>query len=722
MAKSKFQNLTIDVQQLKTLSISDRLDFLKSREGGSILPNFTPSQLNDLFPWYYRRSFADIGETFKAVSDRRNVSGNVTTNNAEQVSRPTSGLSPRAARDAAAAGQPAAPAWQRAVKEKYGVDMTAGEVGDAASLIRRKEGYRSRPYWDVNAWRIGYGSDTITRADGSTVKVTQGMEITREDAERDLQRRIPEFQKQGIIQHVGQNTWDKLNDQTKAAITSLAYNYGSISRLDALKKAIAAGDKNMIAQAVESYSGHNNGVNYNRRMEEARMIRGSSDSPTVATQIPQLPQGLEPKLVEEYNRMPAYQQRNFHRALNKAGNNDVAVGVNKMNELYVQNPNIADRAATQGGNFIHPVDGEVRSGFGPRERPTAGASSYHRGIDYRADPGTPVRAANDGKVIFAGESRGLGNNVVVDHGNGITTRYAHLRSSDVKLGDTVTRGQNIAKSGGVPGEPGAGTTTGPHLHFEVRRKNPETGLESAIDPLEFIRNNNYSEPASAPREIPPSISQRGVLEFAGRPRQPTQPLQTPGAPAGAVSQQQEQPQETVRPSQPTLPGLSVPGLALGGEVKTDAGQLQAHAINKSRQRRDDMVVTDGNQPLFTMNSEEEMKFNPATGKVSVNPSPQGLKTNPDALSEKLNPPSEVTQTDKTNVVRDIKQEQDMSQQPIIVASSPSSPAVNSYDTIRDRTLEKMTPSFERAIARSRFLNSGDSILGGHFDSGAANMT
>jgi murein DD-endopeptidase MepM/ murein hydrolase activator NlpD len=715
MAKSKFQNLTIDVQQLKTLSISDRLDFLKSKEGGSILPNFTPSQLNDLFPWYYRRSFTDIGESFKAVSDRRNISGSVSGGMAELTSRSTSGLSPRAARDAAAAGQPAAPAWQRAVKEKYGVDMTAGEVGDAASLIRRKEGFRSRPYYDKNAWRIGYGSDTITRADGSTVKVTQGMQITEEDAERDLQRRIPEFQKQGIIQYVGQNTWDKLNDQTKAALTSLAYNYGSISRLDALKKAITSGDKNMIAQAVESYSGHNDGVNYNRRMEEARMIRGSSDSPTVATQIPQLPQGLEPKLVEEYNRMPAYQQRNFHRALNKAGNNDVAVGVNKMNELYVQNPNIADKAATQGSGFIHPVDGEVRSGFGPRERPTAGASSYHRGVDYRANPGSPVRAANDGKVVSAEESRGLGFTIVIDHGNGIKTKYAHLRSFDVKPGDTVSRGQNIAKSGGVPGEPGAGITTGPHLHYEVLRN------DKRIDPLEFQRNSNsFSEPASAPRETPPSISQRGMLEYAGRPRQTVQPLQTPGSPAGAVSQQQQQQQEPAIPSEPTLPGL--PALALGGEVKTDAQQLQAHSINKSRQRRDDMVVTDGAQPLFTMNSEEEMKFNPATGKVSVNPSPQGLKTNPDSLLEKLDPPSEVTQTDKTNLVRDIKQEQDMSQQPIIVNQSSGAPAVNSYDSIRDKTLEKMTPSFERAVARSRFLNSGDSIMGGHFDSGAANMS
>jgi GH24 family phage-related lysozyme (muramidase) len=606
--------------------------------------------------------------------------------------------------------------------------MTAGEVGDAASLIRRKEGFRSRPYWDANAWRIGYGSDTITRADGSTVKVAQGMEITREDAERDLQRRIPEFQKQGIIQHVGQNTWDKLNDQTKAAITSLAYNYGSISRLDALKKAIEAGDKNMIAQAVESYSGHNNGVNYNRRMEEARMIRTSSDSPTVATEVPQLPQGLEPKLVEEYNRMPAYQQRNFHRALNKAGENDVAVGVNKMNELYVQNPNIAARAASSSfsvGNLPIPEEGQgkfnrhsgqdpyqkrkdivaVQTPYGKINVTKDAALAYQGFFNDLKTAGAPLKTLGSYNIRQK-NSAGPGHNPgkgYSEHSYGNAVDLDNAASLSKEMRDWLKNPENAERFSRAKSDWGMKVPDGDEPHMEFGGRVSSSARERLI---ELHKKEQEAKAASGSSAIP---------------SQPTVPaLSVPNAPAGPVSQQQQQPQATVVPSEPTLPGL--PGLALGGEVKTDAQQLQAHAINKSRQRRDDMVVTDGAQPLFTMNSEEEMKFNPATGKVSVNPSPQGLKTNPDSLLEKLEPPSEVAQTDKTNLVRDIKQEQDMSQQPIIVNQSPATPAVNSYDSIRDRTLEKMTPSFERAIARSRFLNSGDSIMGGHFDSGAANMS
>jgi GH24 family phage-related lysozyme (muramidase) len=710
MAKGRFQNLTVDAQSLRRMSVSDRLDFLRSSDGLSILPNFTPTQLNDLFPSYYRRSFTDIGQAFKAVSDRRNLSSGVDAAAAEP--RPTSGLYPRSARDAAAAGSNQIPAWQRSVRDRYGVDLGADDSSDASALIKRKEGYRSRPYWDVNAWRIGYGSDTITRADGSVVKVTPGMEITKEDAERDLRRRIPEFQNQGIIQHIGQNAWDKLNAQTKAALTSLAYNYGSISRLESLKKAIAANDKNMIAQAIESYADHNRGVNFTRRMEEARMVRNSSDTTPSTTTVPDLPQGLNSNLVEEYNKMTPFQKRNFHRALNKMGENDVSAGVNEMNKIYQQNPNSIDRVVATSGNFIQPVDAEIGSQFGPRKRPTAGASTYHRGVDYRTAAGTNVRAANDGVVTRAGESRGYGYMVEIDHGNGIRTRYAHLRSFDVKPGDRVSRGQNFARTGGVPGEPGAGTTTGPHLHYEVIRNGER------INPVEFYRENTtYSEPASSPSS-------------------PTQVpnLQTPGASTGERRQVQEQRQRPAQPSAPTAPTLSIPGtpserkdaieeptpaLALGGDVQTDAKQLNAYAINKSRQRRDDMVVTDGAKPLFTMNSEEEMKFNPDSGKVSVNPSARGLKADPEALQEKLQPQVDVMrQTMDTNVERETKE---VAPQQVVVMPSPSAPVVNSYDVIRDKTLETMTPSFERAIARSRFVNTGDAALGGHFDWGASNM-
>lgn len=94
-----------------------------------------------------------------------------------------------------------------------------------------------------------------------------------------------------------------------------------------------------------------------------------------------------------------------------------------------------------------------------------GVSRYHAGIDYRANVGTTVRAAQDGKVIetTGGWAGGFGNSILVDHGGGLTTRYAHLSEIDVSVGQVVSQGEAIGHSGNT------GYSTGPHLHFETRK-------------------------------------------------------------------------------------------------------------------------------------------------------------------------------------------------------------------------------------------------------------
>lgn len=153
----------------------------------------------------------------------------------------------------------------------------APTAGDAAQTIRNFEGFKTTPYWDVNAYRTGYGSDTITKADGTVVKVTPGMSITRADAERDLSRRINTEFVPGIIKSVGQANWDKLPEPAKAALASVAYNYGSLPF--SVASAVLTGDTAKIAIAVEGLKGHNDGINANRRMTEAAMIRGMAGTP-----------------------------------------------------------------------------------------------------------------------------------------------------------------------------------------------------------------------------------------------------------------------------------------------------------------------------------------------------------------------------------------------------------------------------------------------------------
>lgn len=149
----------------------------------------------------------------------------------------------------------------------------SGVATDARGLLREFEGFRETPYWDVNALRAGYGSDTVTRADGSVERVAKGTRVSRADAERDLARRAAEFEKAAAVT-VGEERWAGLPPNARAALTSVAYNYGSLP--DSVVKAIDTGDTEEIASAVEGLKGHNGGVNSKRRQREADIIRGGA--------------------------------------------------------------------------------------------------------------------------------------------------------------------------------------------------------------------------------------------------------------------------------------------------------------------------------------------------------------------------------------------------------------------------------------------------------------
>ena len=119
-------------------------------------------------------------------------------------------------------------------------------------------------------------------------------------------------------------------------------------------------------------------------------------------------------------------------------------------------------------SFIWPLpktSKKITCQYGYRTHPVTGVkNSFHTGVDIgNAPTGTDIYAVKSGKVITAGWNTAYGNRVIIDHGNGITTMYAHASKLLVKVGDTVTQGQVIAKVGST------GYSTGPHLHFEVRK-------------------------------------------------------------------------------------------------------------------------------------------------------------------------------------------------------------------------------------------------------------
>lgn len=138
------------------------------------------------------------------------------------------------------------------------------------------------------------------------------------------------------------------------------------------------------------------------------------------------------------------------------------------------------RIAAQKAPFAAPVKSAYRftSGFGPRRDPKTGGRRLHKGVDFAASTGTPIYATADGVVVSAGWSSGYGRLVKIQHEFGIETRYAHLSRMRVKVGQRVSRGEQIGGMGA------SGRVTGVHLHYEVRVGG------KAVNPMIYIKAAN----------------------------------------------------------------------------------------------------------------------------------------------------------------------------------------------------------------------------------------
>jgi murein DD-endopeptidase MepM/ murein hydrolase activator NlpD len=125
---------------------------------------------------------------------------------------------------------------------------------------------------------------------------------------------------------------------------------------------------------------------------------------------------------------------------------------------------------------IWPVLGRITDGFGERLDPFSGEGAFHTGVDVGADYGAPVHVTADGMVLDAGQHSGYGRVVIVDHGFGLTTWYAHLSSYAVIAGTRVKRGEVIGYTGI------SGRSTGPHVHYEVRMNN------APVNPWRYMKS------------------------------------------------------------------------------------------------------------------------------------------------------------------------------------------------------------------------------------------
>ncbi|MGH9903745.1 MAG: M23 family metallopeptidase, partial [Pyrinomonadaceae bacterium] len=150
-------------------------------------------------------------------------------------------------------------------------------------------------------------------------------------------------------------------------------------------------------------------------------------------------------------------------------------------ELQTYEGVLRDRARVPS---IWPVEGHLSDGFGMRGNPFGDASpEFHTGQDISAAWGAPVVATGNGVVTFAGTQNGYGQVVIIDHGDGITTRYGHLSRIEVVIGQSLARGEALGHVGST------GRSTGPHLHYEVRLN------EAAVSPRRYLPERAGAENA-----------------------------------------------------------------------------------------------------------------------------------------------------------------------------------------------------------------------------------
>ncbi len=212
------------------------------------------------------------------------------------------------------------------------------------------------------------------------------------------------------------------------------------------------------------------------RLEELRVMQAEETAEKAALET--LTAKKKKELEQYEKRLDTSQEKALEYARQAAEAEAEVEKLLQKKQAEIDRQNAAGSGDSGGGDgslrWPLNISGRISSGFGKRESPTAGASTYHRGLDIAAPSGTPIVAAAGGKVVTAAYSSSAGNYVMISHGNSLYTVYMHCSRLVVKEGDAVGAGQVIAYVGST------GISTGPHLHFGVSKNG------SYVDPKIYV--------------------------------------------------------------------------------------------------------------------------------------------------------------------------------------------------------------------------------------------
>jgi murein DD-endopeptidase MepM/ murein hydrolase activator NlpD len=169
--------------------------------------------------------------------------------------------------------------------------------------------------------------------------------------------------------------------------------------------------------------------------------------------------------------------------LSNSGDIDIQNLMEELQKTVIRVDEIRDYLRIQKDRYLatpkgYPVEGNISSPYGKRESPFNGEKVFHSGVDISASLGTPIRSTADGVVSFSGYTPHSGNLVIIEHGCGFSTAYAHNKNNAVKMRQKVNRGETIGYVGST------GKSTGPHVHYEVWEKGKR------INPANFFRGRS----------------------------------------------------------------------------------------------------------------------------------------------------------------------------------------------------------------------------------------
>lgn len=267
----------------------------------------------------------------------------------------------------------------------------------------------------------------------------------------------------------------------------LMYTSGSVSYLDVLMSATSFADFLDRFDSIQSILSQDKVILAEHKKDKELIEVKKSEVETKLAEVKDLYGRLEvyyaqlvDKEKEKEKMILSYSEQMELLEEVSAEQEELIMGLAKKASALEKERNRVQTHYKSGGKLLRPIgDGyRISSGFGPRTHPITGQKGkMHNGIDFAAPSGTAIYAAESGVVLVAQVTSGYGNTVIIDHGNGLWTLYAHIRNGGIKVevGDQVKRGQKIAEVGST------GNSTGNHLHFEVRLN------EKPQNPLDYIR-------------------------------------------------------------------------------------------------------------------------------------------------------------------------------------------------------------------------------------------